>query len=67
MLFTRSRRWVIALLVLAPLPWVLVNTYHVFFANFICIMILVSVGLDIVKWFCGQVTVGRVGLYAIGG
>ena len=29
-------------------------------------MILLSVGLNIVKGFCGQVTVGHVGLYAIG-
>ena len=58
--------WFIALLVLAPLPWVLANTYHVYLANFICIMILLSVGLNIVKGFCGQVTVGHVGLYAIG-
>ena len=58
--------WVIAALVLAPLPWVLANTYHVFLANFICIMILLSVGLNIVKGFCGQVTVGHIGLYAIG-
>ena len=58
--------WVVAALVLAPLPWVLVNTYHVYLANFICLMILLSVGLNIVKGFCGQVTVGHIGLYAIG-
>ncbi len=58
--------WFVALLLLAPLPWVLANTYHVFLANFICVMILLSVGLNIVKGFCGQVTVGHVGLYAIG-
>ena len=58
--------WAAAFLVLAPLPWVLVNTYHVFLANFICVMILLSVGLNVVKGFCGQVTVGHVGLYAIG-
>ena len=43
--------WVIAALVLAPLPWLLGNTYHVYLANFICIMILLSVGLNIVKGF----------------
>ncbi|MGI9332353.1 MAG: branched-chain amino acid ABC transporter permease [Gammaproteobacteria bacterium] len=58
--------WAIAALVLAPLPWVLANTYHVYLANFICLMILLSVGLNIVKGFCGQVTVGHIGLYAIG-
>tara|TARA_B100000315_G_scaffold238572_1_gene256482 strand:+ start:304 stop:1326 length:1023 start_codon:yes stop_codon:yes gene_type:complete len=58
--------WVIASLILTPLPWLMVNTYHVFLANTICLMILLSVGLNIVKGFCGQVTVGHIGLYAIG-
>ena len=58
--------WGVALLVLAPLPWVAVNAYHVYLANMICVMILLSVGLNIVKGFCGQVTVGHIGLYAIG-
>ena len=58
--------WGVALLVLAPLPWVALNAYHVYLANMICVMILLSVGLNIVKGFCGQVTVGHVGLYAIG-
>ncbi len=58
--------WAIAFVVLVPMPWALGNTYHVYLANFICVMILLSVGLNIVKGFCGQVTVGHVGLYAIG-
>ena len=58
--------WVIASLILTPLPWVMANSYHVYLANTICIMILLSVGLNIVKGFCGQVTVGHIGLYAIG-
>ena len=32
----------------------------------ICLFILLAVGLNIVKGFCGQVTVGHIGLYAIG-
>ena len=35
-------------------------------ANRACLFILLSVGLNIVKGFCGQVTVGHIGLYAIG-
>ena len=58
--------WVIAALILIPLPWLAANSYQVFLANTICIMILLSVGLNIVKGFCGQVTVGHIGLYAIG-
>ena len=58
--------WFIAALILTPLPWLMVNSYHVYLANTICIMILLSVGLNIVKGFCGQVTVGHIGIYAIG-
>jgi len=58
--------WFIAALILIPLPWLMVNSYHVYLANTICIMILLSVGLNIVKGFCGQVTVGHIGIYAIG-
>ena len=58
--------WVIVSILLTPVPWIAVNTYQVFLANTICLMILLSVGLNIVKGFCGQVTVGHIGLYAIG-
>lgn len=58
--------WVIAFVILLPLPLILPNTYQVYLADFICLMILLSVGLNIVKGFCGQVTVGHIGLYAIG-
>jgi branched-chain amino acid transport system permease protein len=34
--------------------------------DFIFVMIILSVGLNIVKGFAGQVTVGHIGLYAIG-
>ena len=49
-----------------PLPAVFAafdNDYYIYLANRICIFILLSVGLNIVKGFCGQVTVGHVGLY----
>jgi branched-chain amino acid transport system permease protein len=61
--------WALAGIALLPLPWVLgalLNDYYVYLANRICIFILLTVGLNIVKGFCGQVTVGHVGLYAIG-
>ena len=61
--------WALAGLALLPLPWILstlLNDYYVYLANRICIFILLAVGLNIVKGFCGQVTVGHVGLYAIG-
>ena len=61
--------WVLAGLALLPLPWVLsalLNDYYIYLANRICIFILLTVGLNVVKGFCGQVTIGHVGLYAIG-
>ncbi|MDH3714000.1 MAG: branched-chain amino acid ABC transporter permease [Gammaproteobacteria bacterium] len=61
--------WLLAIVALLPLPLILsglFNDYYVYLANRICIFIMLSVGLNIVKGFCGQVTVGHVGLYAIG-
>ena len=61
--------WVTAYLVLLPLPFfleTLFNEYLIDLVNRICLFILLAVGLNIVKGFCGQVTVGHIGLYAIG-
>lgn len=65
----RTIPWLLAFFLLLPLPQILesvFNEYYVYLANRICIFILLTVGLNIVKGFCGQVTVGHVGLYAIG-
>ena len=65
----RMLPWAMAFVLLLPLPQILAavfNDYYIYLANKICIFILLSVGLNIVKGFCGQVTVGHVGLYAIG-
>ena len=58
--------WLILAVVLLPLPFLAVNMYHVHLVNVICINIILATGLNIVKGFCGQVTVGHVGLFAIG-
>tara|TARA_Y100000748_G_scaffold293678_1_gene283449 strand:+ start:1285 stop:2262 length:978 start_codon:yes stop_codon:yes gene_type:complete len=61
--------WLIAYLVLLPLPKLLefiLSDYYIDLANRACLFILLCVGLNIVKGFCGQVTVGHIGLYAIG-
>jgi branched-chain amino acid transport system permease protein len=59
--------WFLAFILLLPLPWLpFFNLYHVYLMDVICIMILLAIGLNIVKGFCGQVTVGHVALYAIG-
>jgi len=59
--------WGLACLALLPLPHrPFLNTYHVYLMDVICIMIILCVGLNIVKGFCGQVTVGHVALYCIG-
>ena len=61
--------WVLAFVVLLPLPQILsavLNDFYIYLANRIFIFILLAVGLNIVKGFCGQVTVGHIGLYAIG-
>jgi branched-chain amino acid transport system permease protein len=58
--------WLIGLLVLLPLPWLLKNNYHQYVVNVIAINVILAVGLNIVKGFAGQVTVGHVALAAIG-
>ena len=61
-----SLPWLTGLGVLALLPFLTSNSYNIYLLNFICIMIILSVGLNIVKGFAGQVTVGHIGLYAVG-
>ena len=61
--------WLLVYLLLLPLPKLLefsLNDYYIDLANRACLFILLCVGLNIVKGFCGQVTVGHIGLYAIG-
>lgn len=61
--------WLLAYLLLLPLPILLefgISDYYIDLANRACLFILLCVGLNIVKGFCGQVTIGHIGLYAIG-
>jgi branched-chain amino acid transport system permease protein len=58
--------WLIACVILVPLPLVVGNGYTQFVINVMMINIILAVGLNIVKGFAGQVTVGHVALMAIG-
>jgi branched-chain amino acid transport system permease protein len=58
--------WLVTLVLLLPLPHLAWNNYQIYLINYICIMIILATGLNIVKGFCGQVTVGHVALYAVG-
>ncbi len=58
--------WLLGLLVLLPLPLLMGNPYQIRLLDIICINIIMAVGLNIVKGFAGQVTIGHVGLQAIG-
>jgi branched-chain amino acid transport system permease protein len=58
--------WLIGFAVLIPLPWLAVNNYQHFLLDLILINIILAVGLNIVKGFAGQVTVGHIALMAIG-
>ena len=51
---------------LVPLPWVAVNDYQRYLLDLILINVILAVGLNIVKGFAGQVTVGHIALMAIG-
>ncbi len=57
----------IAFIILMLIPSLFfTNLYQSHLASLIFINIIVAAGLNIVKGFCGQVTVGHVGLYAVG-
>jgi branched-chain amino acid transport system permease protein len=58
--------WLIGLAVMALLPWLAFNDYQRFLLALILINVILAVGLNIVKGFAGQVTVGHVALMAIG-
>lgn len=58
--------WLIGLAVLLPLPTLLPNAYHQYVVDVIAINVILAVGLNIVKGFAGQVTVGHIALAAIG-
>ena len=58
--------WLVAFVLLLLLPLLAANSYQVYLMVFIGIMIISSIGLNIVKGFAGQVTVGHIGLFAVG-
>ena len=58
--------WLIGLAILIPLPWLAANEYQHYLLNVICINVILAVGLNIVKGFAGQITVGHIALAAIG-
>jgi branched-chain amino acid transport system permease protein len=58
--------WLIGAALLVPLPWLAQNDYQRFLLDLILINVILAVGLNIVKGFAGQVTVGHIALMAIG-
>ena len=59
--------FIIAFLILMIVPSVFfTDLYQSHIASLVFINIIVASGLNIVKGYCGQVTVGHVGLYAVG-
>jgi len=58
--------WILAGVALLPLPLVLSNAYTQYVVNVMAINIILATGLNIVKGFAGQVTVGHIALAAIG-
>jgi len=58
--------WIVAGIVLCGVPFLIRNAYLQFVVNVMCINIILATGLNIVKGFAGQVTVGHVALAAVG-
>jgi branched-chain amino acid transport system permease protein len=62
----RMLLWGGALALLVLLPHLSRNAYHHYTLNIILINVILAVGLNVVKGFAGQVTVGHIALAAIG-
>lgn len=62
----RAIPWAIGLVVLVALPHLTGNEYHHYLLDVIMINVILAVGLNIVKGFAGQVTVGHIAMAAIG-
>ena len=58
--------WVVSFALLSTLPFLTQNQYQNYLLNMIGIMIVLTVGLNIIKGFAGQVTIGHIGLYGVG-
>lgn len=58
--------WLVGCIILLPLPLLVRNAYTQYVINVMAINIILAVGLNIVKGFAGQVTVGHIALMAIG-
>lgn len=51
---------------LAPLPWMIQNTYFLYILVIVGIMVVIASGLNVLVGFSGQISLGHAGLYAIG-
>lgn len=58
--------WAVSFGLLSTFPFLAQNLYQIYLINLIGIMIILVIGLNIVKGFAGQVTIGHIGLYAVG-
>jgi branched-chain amino acid transport system permease protein len=62
----RAASWLLLVAVLIPLPLLAANNYQQFLLDLILINVILAVGLNVVKGFAGQVTVGHIALMAVG-
>jgi branched-chain amino acid transport system permease protein len=58
--------WFVALLIfLAVFPFIFKN-YYVYVANYLAIMVIVAIGLNLLVGYTGQLSIGHAGFFAIG-
>jgi branched-chain amino acid transport system permease protein len=58
--------WFVALIALLSAFPFLVKNYYVYVANFICINVIVAIGLNLLVGYTGQISLGHAGFFAIG-
>ena len=58
--------WFLVLVAFLSVFPFLVKNYYVYVANFICINVIVAIGLNILVGYTGQISLGHAGFFAIG-
>lgn len=59
-------RWLVILVVILCLPYVVTNNYYLHIINLAGIYTLITLGLNLLSGYTGQVSMGQAGFFAIG-
>src|SRR5205814_3589315 len=63
---TRALPWTAVAVVAAAVPLLTANTYYLYLAMSVGILVVIACGLNVLAGLSGQISLGHAGLYAIG-